>query len=320
MATKLQEARARLREAEAAALAVKAKHAAEDKAAAPAMARVERMDKAGNRAPIVIRSAGAHVVYYGGVYDLGGYGWDNTLREAAEGKTGRAAQEAVAAAILSGAVTINVGGGTSKCKGIASRTAFVTPADLRKIKAAQRKVTLAEEALRKAQREKNAAIEAAHANGGTIEAPVLASQLADYFLAKRAARGTIYWMRDREIADARTVVEAAQAHLAHVQAKSKDPCQCATCESDRRVAEMEKIAAEREATKAKAAAAWQRIVERAKTLTYVCPHCAKTVTAKAIPTRDWQGQISTIPYVKCPECGFAADSRAVKVARKAAAA
>jgi len=302
--TKLQEARQRVREAEALEANTKAKHEAEDKAQAPAQAALERWRKSVSKQPVVILTAGSYRVLPTGLAAVSGYGWDYELRKHLDGQKGKAAEAAVAAAILGGAVTMNVGGGSPKCKGLAAKTRVPDAASLRAWRAAHEKVRKAEAAARTAREAEVAAIRAAFDAGAKVAAEDVAALFAKGYCLLQATAKTSTYGRDHEITTARKTKEAAIAHLAHVQSKSKDPCACATCENDRAVAEVKTRDAERQRERAKAEAAWQKIVDRAPWREFTCPSCAKVVQAQVLPVRTYAGEYGAMS-LKCPTpmCG-----------------
>lgn len=313
MVTRLQEARQRVRDAEEARIALAAKHAAEDAAQEPAKVALERHEKR-NRIPVVVLTAGSYRIYREGVVSLSGYGWAGEVSRAVEGyKTVKAREERAAAMIEGGGVTFNLGGSSMKCRGLAAKSRIVTGADLTAWTKAHERTRRAEEAARTARNAEVAAIRAAFEGGGKITAPEIAAIAARTALLGLAVHKSDQWRRDREIADARKVCEAADAHLAGILAKS-GTCACLTCEQERKEAEYAAAAEVRRKAAEKAAATAQKVKDRAPWREYTCPSCAAIVTAQPLPKVTWDGTTNGQLYLRCTveRCRWFALASAVK--------
>lgn len=313
MATKLQEARERVRAAEAARIALAAKHAEEDAAQAPAKLALERHVKRYN-APVVILTAGSYKIFAEGIGSLSGYGWDGEVRRAMDGYKGKAREERAIAMVSAGEITFSLNGSSLKCKGLAQKTRVVTGTHLKAWQRARDKVRKAEEAARLARNEEVATIRTAFDAGDRLTVDQIAAIVGRKAMLQSAVRTGDPWSRDRAIAEARKVCETADAHLAHILAKSTDPCPCSRCVGDRNSAEYEAKAEVRRKEMAKAAAAAQRIKDRAPWREYTCPSCANTVIAQPLPKTAWDGATSKDLYLRCTvdRCHWSALASSIK--------
>ncbi len=299
MATKLQEARQRVRDAEAARTALAAKQAAEIAAQEPAKVALERYLKR-NNAPIIVFAAGSHRVYQEGVVSLSGYGWSGEIRRAAEGLKGKAREDAAFVVISTGAVKYNLGGASLKCKGLAQKLRVVTGTHLSAWKRAHEKVVKAERAWREAQREETAAILSAYEAGDRMTADQIAAISARMALLKSAVQITDQWSRERAVKDARIACEEADQHLAHVLSKSTDPCPCTRCAGDRAEAEYNAKAEAKRKEREKADAAMQKIKDRAPWRKFTCPACGGECIAQVLPHTRWDGTVGP-PSLRCTQ-------------------
>jgi hypothetical protein len=297
MTTKLQEARQRVRDAEEARIALAAKFAAEDAAQEPAKVALERHLKR-NAAPVVVLTAGSYKIFAAGVASLSGYGWSGEVRTATEGYKGKAREERAIALFVNGALTYNLGGASLKCKGLAVKSRVVTGTHLKEWQRAHEKVRKADAAASLARSEEVATIRAAFDAGTKMTVDEIAAVSGRKALLESAVRPSDQWQRDRKVKEAREVCEAADAHLAALLAKSKEPCECATCVGDRKEAEYAARADVKRKETEKAAAAAAKVKARAPWREFTCPMCGKASVAQVLPKQNWDGTVGQ-PVLRC---------------------
>lgn len=299
MATKLQEARERVREAENARIALDAKHKAEDEAQAPAKLALERHLKR-NNAPIVVLTAGSYRIFADGLGSLSGYGWIGEVRRETEGYKGKAREERAIALVANGGVTYNLGGTSLKCKGLAQKARTITGTHLRLWSRAHEKVRRAQEALRLATAEEQATILAAYNAGDKMTVDQIAAVSARRALLEGAVHVGDPWSRDRAIKEAREACGSADVHLVHLLEKKEGPCPCVRCAAERRMAEYEKAAEVKRKEEEKKRAAMQKIKDRAPWREFTCPTCGEVGVAQVLPYSRPYGPESTTLTLQCP--------------------
>lgn len=175
-----------------------------------------------------------------------------------------------------GQIKVNPPGGGNglSAKGLATKLRTIDKAAVRRIEADYRAMRRADEAASKAHRKYEARLAAEYEAGGRVAPDTIATIVAEaalHSLMLDATRGTVYaeWDQRRD-ADA---IAAAEAHLAHVKSKSKDPCPCQPCVETRRREGWAKEHAARAAAEAARQAELEKAIKRAPKVRFLCPSC-----------------------------------------------
>lgn len=269
--TRLQEARAAVKAAQAAISAGEARAAKARAALDPVRKRRDRAHQALAKVPALIIRPGDRVAHT--TLDCVSLSWLNV--EDAQALAAIPASKRTAAVsdlLRAGTVKVNLAGeGTAlTVKGLAAKTHTVDRAALARIARARKASDAAQAAAHKARAAYEATLKREWADGSSCPSADLAEKWGAVIAADLAAKALIEASRGSNVSwEDRNALEAATAHLAHVESKSKDPCPCGPCAATARAKDW----AARQEADAKAQA---KALASARKVSFTCPLCGQT--------------------------------------------